>query len=94
MYLAPSIIPSSRSLNLTYFLSAFLIVTFTSLAGLRAFAMNLTGSSSYRITSIFSPLSSFNTFAILLPFSPITAPSGSTFVYSVYTAIFCVCSLL
>ena len=60
-----------------------LIDTLTSFAGLKAFAINLTGSLSYKITSIFSPLSSFNTLAILLPFSPITAPIGSTFVYSV-----------
>jgi hypothetical protein len=65
------------------FLFSSLIVTLISLAGLKALVINLTGSLSYNITSIFSPFNSFKTAAILLPFSPITAPIGSTLLYSV-----------
>ena len=63
------------------------MVTLTSWAGLRALAINFTGSLSYKITSIFSPFNWLRTLLILFPFSPMTAPTGSTLSYSEYTAI-------
>ena len=51
--------------------------TITSLAGLRALAINVASSSSYLIKSTFSPFNSFKIFAIRIPFSPIHVPIAS-----------------
>ena len=52
--------------------------TLTSLAGDKAFLINVIGSLSYLTTSIFSPLNSLDIRLILDPLSPIHAPIAST----------------
>ena len=68
---------SSAITNASFFFSS-VILTFKFLAGLNALAINSSGSSLYAIKSIFSPPSSLIILAILLPFSPIQLPTGST----------------
>ena len=58
------------------------INTFKSLAGLKAFSINLAGSLSYKMTSIFSPFNSLIMRFIRVPFSPIHEPTASILEFS------------
>ena len=70
---------SLLTIQVASFFLGLVINTSTSLAGLRAFFMNVIGSLSYKITSIFSLPICFKTLFILEPFAPITQPTASTF---------------
>ena len=76
---------SSLTLTLAIFSSSSILISST-LAGANAFVINLTGSASQVIISIFSPFSSSTIRLTRSPLLPTQAPTGSMFLSSANTA--------